>query len=402
MLTIQNVAKEEDIAVRDAIDVVFAKRCGLVAVKGVKLLYDSPTLKLYHSVSLQKSDFSLYEEYLNDVYKHRVNVPIMSQDYRNLFEYGKILGDRMKVASSIMRCLPKRMRYYIPGDGHGCFSYMARKYGLSYISSEPSCVGNIPFLMGVITAQEKFDTRYDTGNVLIACNLSKYIDLSLWTGPMLIYDESREEWPEFECVKGTQNRLWYRGFKYKWNQNDMILGFTKREQDNFQRYMIKLRARNCDKKFCSIDPKHLAMFKMLNVNVLKLVHDDHSECIRCGIGVDEIDLFQNQDHKQAVKGFFIGKRNDLVYYKDFLPQRFKEKIFFRRSDAFSVVTCGFREGLYVAGTKSEEGWTFLRVRRIKDGKFVVIRHGTIIVPVRVVSSYQQANMWNHVCVELDD
>jgi len=96
-----------------------------------------------------------YDQYLELLRNNSAHEPARNESYNNATTFYQTamtqIGEYVKIIKDM------NGKIYIPGDGIGIGSYVARMLGKDYYSSEPNNIGREAILMGVISAKEKYD-----------------------------------------------------------------------------------------------------------------------------------------------------------------------------------------------------------------------------------------------------
>jgi len=379
-------------------------------------------IKLYlGSDDQRQDDLSLYLDYLNEVYVNRIEVKILSQDYTNVFRYGKVLRDRLEVACNVVRNLSKKVRYYVPGDGHGCFSYAFRINDCLFVSSEPSEVGNVPYRMGIINSRDYYNRSLDDGStVLFAANLRQFVNFSDWKGPVIIFDAKSYDYSDqgYNEIGYTSGRLWCRGIRVEISPSDLSLDFNSKLLIDARKYVNKLLLRDDPFKLVVTDFRHGALLRRLRLpHYNKYLRKPHKlsrgssprdkearrRVLKLGSDEDSVDLLRLQDFKSPnSRGIFIGKRNDLVHVKGHRPSKFAEKLYFVNDKQMKIVICKYRTGKYPRVTLDPCGRDYILISAVYQiGDLIDVRRVSHDIRMKIVDLVRE-NGLNKYFLEIDN
>lgn len=166
-------------------------------------------------VAKDQHPFSLpfAERYLQDLkeYSHVIH-PRQLSNYDSVVDQGWMLREgRLEEADELLASLKlaKGQSLYIPGDGIGLFSLIARRRGIPYMSTEPGKCGYLARCMELITSKAVYDPQ--TPGVLVASQLATYDNRVIYhKGPRIILDQQRwyENHPsDLRIIASTGHRL---------------------------------------------------------------------------------------------------------------------------------------------------------------------------------------------------
>jgi len=151
---------------------------GLVTTRQEGELIETINGRRYYQ-AFERHDFSLKfaERYIDDLRQDSYLIhPRNLSDYSGVKDQGWMLREgRYEEAQEILRSV--RMSeddyLYIPGDGIGLYSLVARQRGLAYFSTEPGECGRLALWMDLISSKMPYDPE-KTDGILIASQLVPY------------------------------------------------------------------------------------------------------------------------------------------------------------------------------------------------------------------------------------
>lgn len=172
----------------------------------------------YKSFKYHPFDLAFAERYMDDLekYSHVIH-PMRLKDYAGILDHGWMFKKRRKqVALELLSAIKRNtdLPLYIPGDGIGIFSLVARQLEMSYVSSEPAECGFLAVAMGLITQTDVYRPQ-TTGMVLVASQLVPFVPAVVHhKGPRVIFDQQRwyDKHPvDLRIIPSTGHRVSYTG-----------------------------------------------------------------------------------------------------------------------------------------------------------------------------------------------
>lgn len=170
--------------------------CGMVTTRQEGELIVVINNRSYYQ-SFDNHEFSLKfaERYVDDLRRdsHLIH-PRNLVDYSGIKDQGWMIREgRYEEAQEILRSVKMEEDdyLYIPGDGIGLYSLVARQRGLAYFSTEPGECGRLALWMGLISSKMPYDPD-KTDGILIASQLVPYApEVVHHAGRRVIIDQQR-------------------------------------------------------------------------------------------------------------------------------------------------------------------------------------------------------------------
>lgn len=212
---------------------------GVVTTRPEGELLETINGRAYYQAA-EKHPFSLAfaERYVEDLRQDSYIIhPRQLKDYAGVRDQGWMLREgRYEEAVEILRSvkMTEDDYLYIPGDGIGLYSLVARQRGLPYFSTEPAPCGRLALWMDLITSKSPYDPDKRDG-IMIASQLVPYEPRVVHhQGKRVIIDQQRwyEQHPkDLRVIPATGHRVSYSHGVLDGYQPKALLrrGWTERE-----------------------------------------------------------------------------------------------------------------------------------------------------------------------------